>query len=251
MKKFLPATLALLAIVFAMSAHRALAVPVYYTGHADVGVGYEDGELHPHLHFGGNAKAEGGEPIANGEFEPDEALIRVPDIAKVTLPLSGFEFTGAAGGSKIWRLPQTTPPAGIPFLGLATEELDSDDWVGDITIALTSVVSAPVDGYFSLWQDGFVPLVLFDTYDGIGGDDQFDVSVGGHDHFNWGFTTEGVYRLEFTWSGTHVDDGFQTASGVFTFLVGDLTVVPEPSTLMLAGLGLAGIIGWQMRRRRG
>jgi surface-anchored protein len=73
--------------------------------------------------------------------------------------------------------------------------------------------------------------------------------VGGHDHFNWGFTKPGVYELELTFSGTHITDGLLSASGRFTFLVGDTTVVPEPGAWLLVLSGLAPFgLGWLRRR---
>lgn len=227
----------------------AKGVPIYKSGHADIGVHYEDGEFHPHWHFGSNAKAEGLDIIANQEFEPESVVARVPDAVKVSLPLSGFEFTGGAGGSDIWVLPQSSTP-GIPFLGLATDELESSDWVGPIQFALTNVLRSPLDGYFSLWQTTFFgSKVRFTTYGGIGVDDEFSMPVGGHDHFNWGFTKPGVYELELTFSGTHITDGLLSASGRFTFLVGDTTVVPEPGAWLLVLSGLAPFgLGWLRRR---
>lgn len=240
-------TTALVAIAFCPAP--ASAVPIYQSGHADIGVAYEEGELHPHWHFGSNAKAEGSDIITDQEFDPEDAATRAPDSLKVTLPASGFEFTGAPGGSQIWVLPQNSSP-NVPFLGLATEELESDDWLSPIQIALTSVVQAPANGYFSLWQSTFLGTQLkFDTFDGLGSDDQFDFPVGSHDHFNYGFTQPGVYKLELTFSGTHATDGFQSASGVFMFLVGDTTIVPEPSTWMLAACGLALFGAGCIRRR--
>lgn len=57
---------------------------------------------------------------------------------------------------------------------------------------------------------------------------------------NWGFTEKGIYELEFAISGTHVDDGLQSGSGVYTF-----EVIPEPSALLLGALG-----GLALLRRR-
>jgi surface-anchored protein len=76
--------------------------------------------------------------------------------------------------------------------------------------------------------------------------------VGGHDHYNFGFTAAGIYDLTFTATGTLATGGVVTASDVFRFVVGDQStapVVPEPSALALAGLAV--VTGGLVARRRG
>lgn len=83
------------------------------------------------------------------------------------------------------------------------------------------------------------------TSDGITGADSFSLVVGGHDHYNFGFTEKGVYYIELEWTGDHTTDGRVSGSGTFPFGV---TVVPEPvETAALAALGLMGFALWRRR----
>ena len=103
-----------------------------------------------------------------------------------------------------------------------------------MTITLTGITGP---GSFVMWQDGFPNPTIF--ADSVG--DSFTLAPGSHTHFNWGFAAQGIYQLEFAISGNHVADGFQTASGIYTF-----EVIPEPSALLLGALGGLALL----RRRR-
>lgn len=105
-----------------------------------------------------------------------------------------------------------------------------------MTISLASV-SGP--GSIAIWQDGFPnPTVFFDSAGG-----SVSLAAGSHTHFNWGFSTPGIYELEFAISGTHVDDGLQSASAVYTF-----EIIPEPSAALLGAIGALGLLSHRRRR---
>lgn len=225
----------------------------YSAGHADIGVEYEagSGELEPHWHFGTSAvlNEDSGNDI---EYEPGGAYARVPDASKLSRPSGAqWDFTGAGAGDDIWLLSQNNI-AGQPFLGFAAEEVGAaSDWTGDISWALDSV-SGPSGAHFSVWQSSFSTTPLMSTADPAS-NPGFTTSIGGHGHFNLGFTEEGVYDVTWTASGTHNTDGFVSGTGTFKFVVGSATAVPEAGTASLLALGSLGLLvgGFHQRRRRG
>ncbi|REK17417.1 MAG: PEP-CTERM sorting domain-containing protein [Planctomycetota bacterium] len=238
----LPAGKLLLGLAFAvlLGGTTASAATNYTSGHADIGVAYEGpNDLWPHFHFGGNAQPPS---LANDEVEPAEIVVIVPDNAVPRPAGAQWDFLGTPAGQPLWFLSQSSVP-GEPFLGIATEELDSADWVGNIDVALKSVASSPAGSNFSLWfTDIGGPNVQWATDDGV--PDTFSMPTGTHAHYNFGFTKPGVYQLEIEFSGTHVTDGFQAASDIFTF-----NVVPEPSTWVMAAMALSGLACVSLRRR--
>lgn len=184
----------------------------------------------PHLHnHGGSSGAiiDGVRVEDESEYEPGDVTIVVPLTSTTTLNSQNFYW-----------LPQDFADAennGTPFLGIGIEELSAGDWVGgNVTISLGSI-NGP--GSFVMWQDGFPDPVIFADSTG----DSFSLAAGSHTHFNWGFSEPGVYNIDFTITGTHVEDGPQTATGSYVF-----EVVPEPSTALLGTLGILALL----RRKR-
>jgi surface-anchored protein len=185
----------------------------------------------PHLHNEGGPDGA----ILNGvrqedasEYEPEEIIILIPQTSTTTLNSQTYYW-----------LPENETDAAeqnAPFIGIGLEELDPDDWDGSITIKLTGITGP---GNFLLWQSGFPAETLF--LDSTDLNLSFMLTPGSHTHFNWGFTEIGLYELQFTIEGTHFDDGFQSATANYQF-----QVVPEPSTVLLGGLGLLAL----MRRKR-
>ena len=183
----------------------------------------------PHMHNAGGADGatiDGVKVTDESEYEPGDVTIVIPITSTTTLD-----------GTSYYWLPQDELDAannGTPFLGVGLEELDPNDW-GDFVVWLDfRFVSGP--GSVVIWQDGFTPDIFFTSSGG-----SRSLAAGSHTHFNWGFTALGNYELEFTISGNHEDDGFQRASGIYSF-----AVVPEPSTALLGAFGVLGLL----RRRR-
>lgn len=215
----------------------------YPFGHADIGIAYEGGDWDPHFH----------DEETGLEYEPSEVVIFGSEANsanfKLAAPGTGpFAFLGASGAD-VFIFPQVED-SGLPFLGIAAEEVDPSDFVGDITINLTGL-SGP--GSFFLYQtDGFgSPTVFFDSSDGIDASDVLTIGIGSHAHYNWAFTGEGIYSVTMTASGI-LNDGFDTfsASAPATFTFG-VNQVPEPSAYaLIAGILVLGICA-QRRRRIG
>jgi surface-anchored protein len=183
----------------------------------------------PHLHNHGGPDGSiinGVRETMDSEFEPGDVTIVVAELSTTTLNSQNYYW-----------LPQDENDAannGVPFLGIGLEELDPSDWTGSMTITLSGITGP---GAFVLWQDGFPnPTIFADSVN-----DSFTLAAGSHTHFNWGFTEKGIYELEFAISGVHGVDGFQTASGIYTF-----EVIPEPSALLLGAMGGLALL----RRRR-
>ena len=213
----------------------ALALPaeaasVITSGHIDApGFGYVDGEFEPHLHASAGAVIDGVTISSDAEFEPDELIIAVPASSTITV-----------GSTTYYWLPedhQNAEDAGAPFVGFGLEELTDTDWSGGtVTITLLNF-NGPGD--FLLWQDdGLGGLNFF--VDTANNQTSFTLTAGSHSHFNWGFTDNATYSLEFQISGNHVTDGVKSASAGFTYMV------PEPSSVLL---GLAGM-ALMFRRNR-
>lgn len=219
-------------------------------GHVDViGVGYVDEgsgfELEPHTHveFG---TIDGVNFPDNGvgyEYEAGDLTIQVPASTLSTRDAgSQWDPIGVAAGESFYFLPQSSTEAdslNAPFAGIGTEELAPADWTTDITITLTGMTGP---GEFSLAKVALgTPTFYMASSDGITAGDSWSQAADEHEHFNWYFTEEGNYSLTFDFAATHATDGPQTATATYNF-----TVVPEPSSALLAVLGFLGI----MRRKR-
>ncbi|KAA1261220.1 hypothetical protein LF1_37660 [Rubripirellula obstinata] len=229
-----------------LASNASAAVTEWFEEHGDIGIGYEGGnELELHYHF--EDGVNGSDPGSDLELEPNQAYIRVADNA--------FR-TNSLGGQNYWVLPESNSNGsmtgaedlGLPFVGLAAEELEASDFTSDITLTLTDF-NGPGD--FALWREGSVPgdeTVFMQTNGGTISADTFSLMVGEHGHANFGFTQEGVYEIELTASGNLAGGGTATDTETFRFAVGSATAIPEPTSFaMLASLGaFAGLA----RRRR-
>lgn len=229
---------------------------VLQTGHADIGLAYEDGAWDLHVHDETN----------DTEYEPGGALLFVGPDAKTVQPAgSQWEFLGAGAGNDLWVLPQNQNP-NLLFLGVGTEEvepgafasyLETDPRV-NATAAWVRLTLRDVrgPGEFSVFQtDAFGnPIVWMSTADnGITDDDSLFISVGSHAHYNWTFTGVGLYEIDVE-ASAFLDDGLggltPTSSGVVTYYFGVetegddppggsvTTILPPPGGLYLLGQNL-------------
>lgn len=229
------------------------AVVEYAAGHGDIGLAFENGELELHYHFGDGAVLDGAPLVGDLEVDPADAYVRVGDNANVPI-LDALMFLRPSPNDPVWVLPQSgtnADAAGLPFLGIATEELQSTDF-SSATISLTDF-SGP--GQFALWQGSGANSddVKWQTSNGLNdplNPDDLTLGIGSHDHFQYGFTAEGVYDLELTAVANRVGGGSVTDVGTFRFVVGTATAVPEPGSLAALAIG-SGAIALMRRRRNG
>ncbi len=249
-------------IVFAICAAIATSqtrAEVYIIGHADLGVGFENNNLHLHLHAEDTLGLFGGGTRPAGEYEPDDLLIGVPGPSVARPVGSQWNFLASSAGAPIWFLPQGSDP-NKPFLGLGTEDLlVADGWTTPLTWSFNSITTiSGSTSEFSMWQsDAFgSPSVfastLVPTTNPLGAN-KWAQSAFSHDHFNYGFTGEGVYDVNFTIAGTNatLNQSFSDTAS-YRFATGlAIASVPEPSSLALLGLVATSVVLLRKRRRQG
>ena len=204
---------------------------VFSKGELDMEVVYEEGEWELALLDEANER----------ELEPDEALLQgVPATRQLVPEDPGFGFLGTAGGS-VWVLPQDELE-GVLFLGVAGDEIQAGVFENDaVALQLVSVRGPGEVSFYSVDEFGS-PNVFFNTADGLDASDVFPVSVGGHSHQNWGFTSPGVYKLGLQASGTLTSTGASIQSDVVEFAFELLPATSELSIVQTENGGL--ILSW-------
>jgi len=129
---------------------------------------------------------------------------------------SQWDFTGVASGATFYVLPASDTP-GLPFLGFSAE-----DYTFDITYSLDSVTG----GVISAWtQDGSGEPTAYWSSSTPGANVGYTVPAGGHEHMFIGFSQVGDYTAQ-------------------------ITAVPEPGSLGLAGVAGLGLAAFAWTRRR-
>ncbi len=229
------------------------ALPVYSEGHADIGVRLVNEKLE--MGFNLLGATVDGAPVSDFVSVPSLALL-VPESTREARPdnvpgLLNFDPIGVPAGVDTFRLSSSGTEAfitGSPYLGFGTYLLPAADFTGPVTFQLTSFWSQK-GGEFSLYQDSFPgPTFRVATADGISAADSFQLSLGAHDHYNWVFTSDGLYSMGWMATAEHKTLGVLSASGVMT--IGVTTVIPEGSTLLLTGLALGGwVLAGRLRLR--
>lgn len=179
------------------------ATVVLNQGHADViGVAYEEGELHVHVHD---------ETVEPGvEREPCDVIIEVKSSAQLAVPDDpAYSFLGDPG-DPIWVLPQIEDP-NLLFAGIGTEEIEPGALLNDSVKIKLAGIYGP--GHFSLFTtDEFgAPTVLLNSRDGL--PDNFTVGVGTHMHANWTFSASGWHYLAFVVTARDAATGDLVSSG--------------------------------------
>jgi surface-anchored protein len=247
MKKFrLLNAVSLMGLITLIGSLNICAQMVYTSGHGDIAVGYDAiaQEFEPHWHLGTGAVVDGSPLGTEEEYEPGDLIARGQ--ATRTSPSGLSSILGVADGSTIYAMGSSTYQ---PNLGFGVEELNPVDWTGDITLTLSSW-NLPSGGNFALYTTNLAGTTVvdrvFSTFAPGSTDfsNSFTMTPGDHIHFQWGFSQIGTYAFDFTWTGTHVADGFISTTETFT-----VEVIPEPSTVLMLGAGLAGLLALRFRQR--
>jgi surface-anchored protein len=141
--------------------------------------------------------------------------------AMLTLP-AGTPFGDA--GQPFWILPQTQNP-NLLYLGVNSERVPSGVFTGSLTIQLKRFLGP---GYFMVWQATGPGQynIRINTRDGIGPNDNFMPLIGSHEHFNWGFSSTGIYCATFQVFGQRIGEGTNISSPESTYLFQILPLPP-------------------------
>ena len=207
------------------------------SGHADVfEVEYTQADTNPPtLHLGVHTDLT--------HYEPANVVLQVKNAAYTSTTGLPGDITTILGSSA-WILPADTEQAAL--LGVLEGGVARANFpVGSGTLTFTMLgAGASNPGNFALFTSGN-SLRLSAVGDTVQSG-TFGLTSG-HTHFNWGFSAPGIYTFDM--QASFVDPNYgpvQSAVETYTF-----EVVPEPSSIALAGLGAAGILaaGWRRRRR--
>jgi surface-anchored protein len=141
--------------------------------------------------------------------------------SKVILP-AGTPFGNA--GQPLWILPQSQN-VNLLYLGINSGRVPDGVFEGSFTIVLKHFEGP---GYFIAWQATGPGQynIRMDTRDGVDTNDVFQPLPGAHEHFNWGFSSTGVYSATFQASGRRIGESTNISSLESTFV---FHVQPLPS----------------------
>ncbi len=209
-----------LALSFVLLANPMFAATFLINGPYDApAFEYEDGAFEAEIH----------DETADVALDPDTHIFQINQLSTTTFQNELY----------FWIPTDEAAAANnnVPYVGIGLEELSSDDWVdGTVEISLNSMnYTGPAgSAQFVLWSSGGPTgdILRLDS-DSLTGN-TITSGAGSHIHYNWGFSEEGTYELNFGISGTHVDDGFKDANQTYTF-----QVVPEPSSFLLGAVSLS------------
>lgn len=160
--------------------------------------------------------------------EPTSVIMHLTPAGRQTVPdpAGGLEYIGEPG-DVFHLIPQVQDPE-VVWAGWNTEEFAPADMEGRLQLSLDEV-EGPGELAVWAWSTFGEPLPRFDTRDGLR--DSYIVMAGTHEHANWAFTEEGVYRMTFTFSATLASGEEVSDSQVFTMAVGDV----DPDEVSLPG----------------
>lgn len=209
------------------------------TEHVDINVGYSGSQW--------SVGPRNSDLVPAIQYANDEAVMYVGSPAQLARPAgTAFDFIGVPAGQPFYLLPQSQDPE-VLYLGFAGYGLDNSiDRYNPVTeskgrasgsarwskltldeVRHFSADGTPGTGQFSLWQTGtFGQTNVFmssyndgvanpnssglDTTDGITSDDAIWNLVGGHAHYNFGFSAPGRYEVDVKASAYFGDDNLTT-----------------------------------------
>ncbi len=179
---------------------------VFSDGEIDLEVAYEDGEFELVLL----------DEVNEREIEATDGILA--GVAATLEPVPNDPAFGFLGnpGDRIFILPQDERE-GILFLGIAGDEIPAGEFEND-SVGLSLVgVDGPGSVFLYATDEFGSPTTFFNSADGLGADDVFPVSVGGHSHQNWGFSAAGQYEVTLQASGVKAGSGEAVASEAVAF----------------------------------
>lgn len=213
---------------------------LWTAGHGDMNLHYDLANnflgLGYHLHD--NAVINGAPLGVDAEVEADFLTVIVPNepFARRDGGLAGLP--GVFSSQTFWNLPQSNPGANpVPFLGIGAEEIQPGIFLQDqLSLSLKSIVQSPAGSEFIVYRTGIgAPTTFIDTQS-LGTTNLLNVNAGSHGHYNFGFSTTGMYLLEFEAMGTLIGGGTTIGSATYAF-----NVVPEPAAWVSMSLALVSI----------
>ena len=218
-----------------VNAGTVLAVTSLSDGHIDVFELHYDSSVSPtefalHIH----------DHVSKAHFEPADVILQVNESSYFASPAGLISILGSAA----YILP-ATQEADMLYGGVSATGPNGVFESNRFKIQMVSAGSAN-PGNFSMYRfSGAGALQV--GLQSIGGSvsvNEVTIPIGGHEHWNWGFSAPGTYTFEFQGLGVKSADLsiFKTSRELFTF-----NVIPEPSS---GALLLIGLVGWVAARKR-
>jgi len=219
-----------------LGAGPAAAVTTFSDGHIDVFELHYNSSVVPaefalHIH----------DHVTETHFEAADVILQVNESSYFGSPAGLVPVLGAAA----YILPATQEPDML-YGGVSADGPSGVFQNNRFTIRMVSAGPAN-PGNFAMYRfSGAGALQI--GLQSIGGSvsvNEVTVPIGGHEHWNWGFSAPGTYTFEFQGLGVKSADLsiLETSRELFTF-----NVIPEPSSgaLLLAGFAVV----WAVRRMR-
>jgi surface-anchored protein len=218
-------------------ARPAAAVTTLSDGHIDVFELHYNSSVVPaefalHIH----------DHVTETHFEPGSVILQVNESSYFSSP-SGL--VGVLGASS-YILP-ASQEGGMLYGGISADGPLGVFQNNRFRIQMVSAGSGN-PGNFALYRfsGGGTLQVGLQSLGGSVSVNEVTVPIGGHEHWNWGFSAPGIYTFEFKGLGTKSVDLsiLETAPEIFTF-----HVIPEPSSgaLVLAGTAVV-LAAWRKLR---
>jgi surface-anchored protein len=125
-------------------------------------------------------------------------------------PSSNYSFLGTPG-EPVWVLPQSQNTS-LPYLGISAEDIPNGVFNDPMQLELVSVEGP---GNFFMWSvsgAGNPPTIKFIATNGVVSK-QYHLAhpfIGSHEHNNWGFSTNGLYRVTLRANGQFLGEATNT-----------------------------------------
>lgn len=128
--------------------------------------------------------------------------------ARTTIPNNPYYTFLGQPGSPVWILPQTQVFT-VPYVGISTEEIPPGVFNGPLRFELISVDGPGNSFAWAVPGLGQPPIIKFICTNGVVSPDTnvMTPTTGSHEHYNWAFSTNGLYRVTFRYSGQLAADG--------------------------------------------